>query len=148
MTRPRYEAIADVAMTSDADVAAHLDALLERALRHQVWVTFLDRADRPLPLLIPTDVPVEPDPEDVEGFRDFLTCLALEEPGCTIVLTFERPGPAEITSRDRRWLRLLRQALEWADFPYCGPFLLLGDTVRNVPSGEYRSEPWLEVDDD
>ena len=120
--------------------------MLEAGLRRQVWVMLLDREFRPLPILVPTDVPPEPDPEDVLGVSDFLRCLALDFDGSTLVLTFERPGPTEMAPRDRRWLRLLHEAAIVSEFPFRGPYLLLGSSVRAVPPDDYLSAEWLELD--
>ena len=148
MKRPRSSDVQDVALPTDIELVPHLQHLLEGAFRRQLWVMFLDRALRPLPLVMPTDLPVEADPEDIIGVRDMLTCMALDVPGATLVLTFERPGPAELTQRDRRWLRLVREAAIESGFPFRGPYLLLGSTVRQVPLDEYLTAEWLELDDD
>ena len=148
MKRPRYSAVQDVPLPTDLELLPHLQGLLEGASRRQLWVMFLDRSLRPLPLVMPTDLPAEADPEDIIGVRDMLTCMALDVPGSTLVLTFERPGPAELTQRDRRWLRLIRAAAVESGFPFRGPYLLLGSSVRQVPPDEYLAAEWLELDDD
>ncbi|MFC5501247.1 hypothetical protein ACFPJ4_03220 [Lysinimonas soli] len=156
MTRPRNRRppggapndhdIRNVPLPSDAELIPHLQRMLENGLRRQVWVMLLDHELRPLPILVPTDVPPEPDPEDVLGVSDFLRCLALDFEGSTLVLTFERPGPDEVTSRDRRWLRLLHEAAIASEFPFRGPYLLLGSRVRAVPPDDYLAAEWLELD--
>ncbi len=148
MTRPRYTHIADIPLPTDAELVPHLQSLLEKASRRQLLVMFLDRSLRPLPVIVPTDVDAEADPEEIEGIRDFFTCLALDEPGCTLVLTFERPGPAEITARDQRWLRLIREAAMWAGFPFRGPYLLLGSMVRAVAPETFAAAEWLDPDEE
>ena len=146
MTRPRNRDIQNVPLTTDAQLIPHLQALLEGAFRRQVWVMLLDRESRPLPIVAPTDVPAEPDPEDVLGVSDFFRCLALDFPGSTLVITFERPGPAQLAPRDRRWLRLLHEAAIASEFPFRGPYLLLGSSVRQVPPDDYLAAEWREFD--
>lgn len=147
MKRPPYSDIQDVPLPTDIELLPHLQALLEGAFRRQLWVMFLDAASRPVPLVVPTDLPIEADPEDIIGLGDFLGCLALDVPGSTLVLTFERPGPAELTERDHRWLRMIREAAMDSGFPFRGPYLLLGDAVRQVAPDEYLAAEWLEPDD-
>lgn len=147
MTTPRYHDIKDIPLPTDAELIPHVQAMLEGGYRRQVWVMLLDSDQRPLPVLMPSDVPAEPDPEDVLGLGDFLRCIAMDHPGSVLVLTFERPGPAEVVERDRRWLRLLREAALASEFPFRGPFLLLGDAVRQVPPDEYLTAEWVDLDE-
>lgn len=148
MKRPRYPDVQDVPLPTDTELLPHLQALLEGAFRRQLWVMFLDQTLRPVPLLMPTDLPVEADPEDVDGLGDMLSCMALDVPGSTLVLTFERPGPAQLTQRDRRWLRLIREAAIGSGFPFRGPYLLLGSAVRQVAPDEYLATKWLNLADE
>lgn len=147
MTTPNYHDVKNVPLPTDAELVPHLQAMLEGGYRRQVWVMLLDDEQCPLPIVLPTDVPAEPDPEEVLGLSDFLRCLALDFPGPSIVLTFERPGPAEVTERDRRWLRMLREAAIASDFPFRGPYLLIGSEVRQVSSDEYADTAWLEPEE-
>jgi hypothetical protein len=146
MPKPHYDDVRDIPLPTDVELLPHLQTMLEGAFRRQVWVMLLDEKSRPLPVLMPTDVPAEADPEDIEGFRDFVSCIALDFDRATVVLTFERPGPAAVTKGDRRWLRLLRAAAAGSGVPFRGPYLVLGETVHQVPPDEYVGEPWLESD--
>ncbi|MDP9028788.1 MAG: hypothetical protein M3N46_14770 [Actinomycetota bacterium] len=148
MKPPRYSDIKDVPLPTDVELLPHLEVLLDGAFRQQLWVMFLDHGLRPLPIVMPTDLPVEADPDDILGLRDFLSCVTLDVPSSTIVLTFERPGPAELTDRDRRWLRLIREAAIGSGFPFRGPYILLGPSVRQVPPDEYLAQEWVDLDDD
>lgn len=142
MKTPRYPEIRNVPLPTDVELLPHLTALLEGAFRHQLWMTFLDEQLCPLPVMMPTDLPHEADPRDVEGVSEMMRCVALDLPGSTLVLTVERPGPIELTRRDRRWLRLIREAAVAAELPFRGPYLLLGSSVRQVPPDEYLAESW------
>jgi hypothetical protein len=147
MTRPRYQDIQNTPLPTDVELIPHLQKVLEGGYRRQFWVTLLDAELRPLPLLIPGDLPLEPEFEERQGFSEFFTCLALDFPGCTLVLTFERPGPEVITTRDRRWLRIIRESLVDTGQKFRGPYLLLGSSVRQVAPDEYLSTPLLEVEE-
>jgi hypothetical protein len=148
MPPSHYDNVRDTALPTDRELVPLLQNLLERANRRQVWVTLLDSQSRPLREVIPTDVPEEPEPDDVVGIRDFLTCIALDFDRATLVVTFERPGPAELMDRDRRWLRVLREGAVSAGFPFRGPYLLLGTQVRQVPPDEYIGTPLLDPDEE
>jgi len=146
MKRPRHSDVKNLPLPTDSELLPHLQLMLEGAFRRQLWVMFLDQELKPVPLLMPTDLPVEADPEDIAGVGDMLNCMGLDVPGSTLVLTFERPGPAELTQRDRRWLRLIREAAFESGFPFRGPYLLLGSTVQQVPPDEYLAAEWVDPD--
>lgn len=137
MVTPHFNDVRDTSFTSDAELVPLLQSLLEGAYRRQVWVMLLDEELRPLPVLIPTAVPAEPDPEDIVGFADFMRCVALDVASSTLVVTFERPGPSHPVNRDLRWLKLLREACVETGVPFRGPYLLLGNEVRQVPPDDY-----------
>jgi hypothetical protein len=148
MPVPHFDTVRDTPLPTDAELVPHLQAMLEQSLRRQIWIMLLDRESKPLPLVMPSDVDEEPDPEDVIGYADMLRCLSWDFDNATLVLTFERPGPAELTDQDRRWLRLLRQACAESDCSFRGPYLLLGGTVRAVAAEEYAGIPWVYSDGD
>lgn len=139
MPMPHYDDIKNLPLPTDRELIPHLQALLEGGYRRQVWVMLLDSASRPLQVLLPGDVPPQPEWDDVLGFADFLRCLALDFGSATLVVTYERPGPTERTDRDRRWLRVLREACVASEMPFRGPYLLTGTTVHQVPPDEYLS---------
>jgi hypothetical protein len=147
MPIPHFNDVRDIPLATDEQLVAHLEALLEGAWRRQVWITLLDEQSRPLPIVIPTDVPARPYADELPGLADFLTCLALDFDHATLVVTLERPGPAEIVNADRQWLRLLREACEETGFPFRGPFLLLGRSVLEVPVGDYLGIPLVYSED-
>ena len=143
MPIPSFDTVRDIPLPTDAELVPHLQSLLERALRHQICVMLLDSDARPLPLVLPSDLDPEADPDEVEGLADWLRCLSYDFSTATIVITLERPGPAELVDADRRWLRVLREALEATRCPFRGPYVLLGSEVRAVPPGDYAQTPWL-----
>ena len=148
MTRPRYEDIRTIPLPTDRELIPHLQTMLETALRRQVWIMLLDAQACPLPILIPIDLEAEAHQDDAVGFADTLRCLSLDFERATLVLTFERPGPAEVMDRDRRWLRSLRDACANSGTSFRGPYLLLGNCVRQVPPDDYVGVPWAYPRDD
>jgi hypothetical protein len=143
-----YAHVKDTPLPTDVELVPFLTGLLEGAYRRQVWVTLLDHRSCPLPVLLPTDVDAEPDPDEVIGFADFLRCLDYEAPNSTLVTVLERPGPAAVVARDRRWMRLLREACLDAGVPFRGPYLMLGNEARSVPVDDYVGIPWVYFDRD
>lgn len=148
MTRPHYDDIRTIPLPTDRELIPHLQEMLEQALRRQVWIMFLDEQSRPLPLLIPMDVAAEARDGDAADLVSALSCVLLDLPGATLVITLERPGPMEIMDRDRRWLRALREASVGSGCAFRGPFLLLGDEVMQVPPDDYVGIPWVYSDYD
>lgn len=148
MTIPRYDDIRDLSLRTDAELIPQLTAALEGGYRRQVWVMLLDSESRLLPVVVPTDVPVEPTWDDVTGFAEFLACLSMDFNSATLVVTYERPGPVDRTARDRRWLRVLREACVESRMPFRGPYLLTGARVQQVAPDDYLTTPLIEPDDD
>lgn len=141
MPTPSYDTVRDIPLPTDTELVPHLQSLLANAYRRQVWITLLDDQHRPYPVLMPSDVDPEPDPDDALGFSELLRCLSLDFNDATVVTVFERPGPTEVTDSDRRWLRLLTEACVEAGCSFRGPYLLVGSTVLAVPrtsSSVYR----------
>jgi hypothetical protein len=148
MTIPRYDDIRDLPLRTDAELIPQLTAALEGGYRRQVWVMLLDDESRLLPVVVPTDVSVEPTWDDVVGFADFLSCLSLDFHSATLVITYERPGPTDRTARDRRWLRVLREACVESGMPFRGPYLLTGAKVRQVPPDDYLTVALIEPEEE
>ncbi len=142
MTRPNYDDIRTIPLPTDRELIPHLQAMLEAAFRRQVWIMLLDKQFCPLPILVPIDLESEPHQDDAAAFAESLNCLSMDFDTATLVLTFERPGPVELMDRDRRWLRSLREACVASGTSFRGPYLLLGNTVRQVPPDDYVSTPW------
>lgn len=136
MPIPRFSDVAHVPLPTDRELVPHLQSLLEGGYRRQVWIMMLDGASRPLPLLVPCDVPAVPDMDDVLALADSLRCLALDFDSATLVLTFERPGPPGRTEDDLRWIRMLREACVASEMPFRGPYLLTGTQVQPIPPDE------------
>ena len=148
MTRPHFDDIRTIPLPTDRELIPHLQVMLEEALRRQVWIMFLDEQARPLPVLIPMDVAAEPHPRDAADLVAALSCVLLDFENATLVITLERPGPAETMDRDRRWLRSLREACVASGSAFRGPFLMLGNQIRQVPPDDYIGIPLVYPHDD
>jgi len=148
MPIPRYDDIRTIPLPTDRELIPHLESMLDCALRRQVWLIMLDQQSCPLPIVMPTDVDDEPHPDDVTGFAEMLNCISMDFKAPTVVLTLERPGPAQLVDRDRRWMRVLREACVALGSPFRGPYLLLGDRVQQVPPDDYVGIPLVYSDDD
>jgi hypothetical protein len=120
-----------------------LTSLIAPAVSHQVWITMLDPESRPLKIIMPSYIDLEPDPEELVAWAEMFRGASWDNENATIVLTLERPGASGLTDNDRRWLRFLREAGAESGCSYRGPFLLLGSSVREVPIDEYDGIPWV-----
>src|SRR5688572_28163806 len=67
MPTPNFNDVRDRPLATDEQLVPFLQSMLEGSYRRQVWVMLLDAEARPLPVLIPMDVPAEPDPDEVVG---------------------------------------------------------------------------------
>ncbi len=138
-----YDTVRDTPLTTDARLATLLTSLLAPAISHQVWITMLDAESRPLTIVMPSYIDLEPDPEAATAWAEMFSSASWDNENATLVLTLERPGSSEPTDNDRRWLRFLGDAAAESGCPYRGPFLLLGSSVRAVPADEYAGIPWV-----
>jgi hypothetical protein len=80
--------------------------------RRSVWVLFLDRHSRTLPVLMPIDdIPTTPDPRFIHGLATVITGVVTDGEAATAALLLSRPGEAAMTADDRAWARALREAV-------------------------------------
>jgi hypothetical protein len=147
MTRPHVNLVRNVPLPTSAELVTHLQSRLEPAVTRQLWVALLDKDDCPLPTLVPVDVDAEPSLDLADGLAEMLYCLSLDFPGASLVLTLERPGPAEVVDRDRRWMRALHGAALGSSAKFRGPFLLLADGIHELDPLDYIGIPWVYSDD-
>ncbi|MDP3209906.1 MAG: hypothetical protein Q8M65_12225, partial [Rhodoglobus sp.] len=86
-----------VPLETDDDVLDRVRDLVRNAIRHQVWLMFLDRERRQLPVLMPTDIPPMPGDDDAERIGDFIRGVASDEDAAHVILVLERVGPPELS---------------------------------------------------
>lgn len=133
-----FDDVSAVALTTDSDLLARVNALVRNAIKRQVWLMFLDAERRQLPVLLPTEIPAGPGDEDAELIGSFIRTMMSEVDAATAVITLERPGPSDLNESDRAWLDTLRRAAETAEVDFAGPFLCHRRGVRAVEVIEYR----------
>ncbi len=126
-----------IALETDDDVLDRVRSLVRNAIRRQVWLMFLDRERKQLPMLMPTDVPPLPDEDDAERIGDFIRGIGSEVDAAHVILVFERVGPPELSEPDREWMRMLAGAGERSGLSVLGPYLCHRRGVRAVESDEY-----------
>jgi hypothetical protein len=107
--------------------------MLESAIRRQVWLMFLDDDDRQLPIIMPTDVPRLPEPDDDVRVGAFLRDVGDDLRAQSVILVFERRGGPELSASDLEWLRVLRRACVESGMPFRGPYLCHRQGVSTVP---------------
>lgn len=105
-----------------------------RPRRRTLWLVLLDGERRPLPVIVPVDhVPDEPDPVMVSNLGQAWHEILLGEPGASVLLMLERPGPAEPSADDLAWRVALRGAAAEHGLALAGFFLATADGVRALP---------------
>lgn len=98
---------ARVPLHNDVEIEELVGALIGVALRRQVWLMFLDRVQRPLPLLVPiSELPEVLTRDDVEQIATTAREVAQVAGAAEVLVTWERDGPpklseAEQTAADR-----------------------------------------------
>lgn len=136
MTLPHYDSVRDIPLTNDHDVLERLQFMLESAIRRQVWLMFLDEDDRQLPIIMPTDVPRLPEPDDDVRVGAFLRDVGDDLRAQSVILVFERRGGPELSASDLEWLRVLRRACVESGMPFRGPYLCHRQGVSAVPADD------------
>ncbi len=139
MPIPPFDDIALEPLTTDAAVQSRVHDLIGCALRHQLWLMFLDAGDRQLPLLMPADVPRAPEGSDLSRFAEFLRGLVETVEAASVVITLERAGDDELDDDDRAWFRLIHRAAELAEARLRGPLLAHSTGVRWIAAEDYGS---------
>ena len=119
-------------LTTDEHVLSRAKLLLGTAMRRQLWFMFLDGDNIQLPLLMPTDVPRSPNNANPADLARFIRGVIDEADASTIIVALERRGSDEITSDDRAWFRLVREACAMIELPQRGPVLCHTGGVRWV----------------
>jgi hypothetical protein len=132
-----FDDVSAVALETDDEIVARVRELVRNAIRHQVWLMFLNAERRQLPVIMPTDVPPAPDEDDPTRIGAFIRELAGELEASTVVVTYERVGNDQLTDADRVWLRALHEACENSRVAFSGPHLCHRRGVRAVEPEEY-----------
>ena len=125
--------IPDQALTDDAALLAFARFLHDGVTprRRTLWFVMLDRERRPLPVIVPVDhVPDEPDPLLVGNLGQAWQEILQDEPGASVLLMLERPGPAAGSFDDLAWRAALHTAAAGHGLTLAAFFLATADGVR------------------
>lgn len=107
------EIIPDEPLVDDAALLALANLLHGgiRPRRRTLWFALLDGERRPLPMVVPVDlVPELPDLIGVGNLGRAWHQILRGEPGASVVVVLERPGPGDPSFEDRAWHVALRSA--------------------------------------
>jgi hypothetical protein len=101
-----------------------------------LWFVMLDRERRPLPVIVPIDhVPDEPEALLVSNLGQAWQEILRDEPGASLLLMLERPGPATGSSDDLAWRAALEAAAVGHGLVLAAFFLATADGVAPVGPG-------------
>ena len=139
MAIPKFDDVRDERLTADEDVMQRVGALLQRAVRRQLWLMFLDDEARQLPVIMPSYVPRSPSDGHRSHFASFVGVLTEDVEADAIVMVYERRGSDELRDADRRWLRFIADACTEASVPLRGPLLLHDGGARWIAPEDYAS---------
>ena len=115
---------------TDADLLETVSSLVGPAVHVQLWLFPLDTAGVPLHVVIPIeDVPLDPDVMPRLGAR--VTRMAETADWASLVLVWERPGPAWLTRREEAVVDAFRAA---SGLPLRAEFLSHDTGVRRIGS--------------
>lgn len=99
--------------------------------RRTLWFVLLDGERRPLPVIVPVDlVPHEPDALLVNNLGRAWNEILQGEPGASILLMLERPGPADASFEDLAWRAALRATAAGHGLTLAAFFLATADGVH------------------
>ena len=106
---PSFEDTQFLPLDTDAAIEERVADLIGRANQRQLWLLFLDQLELQLPLLIPIDgLPTSPSEEQLAVVLDRVREVMGDIGASSIVVVFERYGPAALTDQDIEWARSLR----------------------------------------
>lgn len=125
--------IPDQPLADDAALLAFVRFLHDGVTprRRTLWFVMLDHRRRPLPVIVPIDhVPDEPDVLMASNLGQAWHEILRDEPGSSVVLMLERPGPAVASFDDLAWRAALRSAAAEHGITLAGFFLATAHGVR------------------
>lgn len=130
-------------LSTDRDLQEVLRLLLREANQRQFWLIFLDRAKRIVgPLMPMDDYPISPDsPSEIEGrvddpmidvLRDRIGEIVQLVGAASLVLVWERRGPAKFSNADLSWARAFSAATADGGPPIRAQFVLHSSGIRQI----------------
>jgi len=136
MTIPRYDDVRFDPLRTDEEVLERASLLLGHALRRQLWLMFLDEDERQLPVLMPSYLPRRPRAEHRDNLGRLFGVLCEDADADSLIVAYERRGPAELTDADRAWLATVHTGCADAAIPLRALLLVHDGGVR-----------WVALDD-
>ncbi len=130
MPTSRFEDVAHASLADDEALLKRIRDVVEGAYRRQLWLMFLDDEHRQLPIVIPHDVPSNPNRGHHTGFRPFIAGLVEELRPASVVVVLERPGTDDLRRGDREWFAVVDDACRAAGVVRRGPILAHDDGFR------------------
>lgn len=133
----------DRQLTTDDELHAGLELLLERATGRQLWLLFLDEDDRLMSPLMPMD-DFPDDPAEIVVTDDLgplpesraivyrTNAIRTMIGGARIVLVWERRGPRGLEVLDRRWATESARHATELGVPLRAQFLLHSKGMRQI----------------
>lgn len=107
-----------------------------RPRRRTLWFVMLDRERRPLPVIVPIDdVPDAPEVLMVDNLGQAWHEILQDEPGASLLLMLERPGPAAASLDDLAWRAALDSAAAGHGLTLAAFFLATADGVSTLTPG-------------
>ncbi|WP_157695449.1 hypothetical protein [Nakamurella panacisegetis] len=139
MHPPNASQAMEIPLRTGAELLERVSSLVGRAITaRQVWVMFLDRQRRQMPVLIPIgDTPPRPRADMIGGLMNMISrVLDQQAPGGSAVLALERWGPSRATRSDQVWTDALIDGAERAGVELAGLFLVTSDDIRSALGSE------------
>lgn len=132
MTTSRQDLDLKRPLTTDADLQELLLGLLEAANQRQLWLIMLDDQQRLTGPLMPIeDLPPYPDhaaPILCERFAEISDLMGAE----SLVLVWERPGPARAYADDLAWARTIMAGAGSHELQLRAQFILHDTGIRRL----------------
>lgn len=142
------DSLRDLVLDDDDKLRDVLQVLLQRAIRRQMWLMFMDeRGCLGGPLMPMDDYP--DDPNEVVDIDDLGSVteahVLMHRAGMlrdltgnvSVLFAWERVGNEEITGDDRAWARAMADAARALDIPLRAQFVVHSDGVRQLHPDDY-----------
>ena len=134
---PSFDDTQFLPLERDAAIMERVADLIGRANQRQVWLLFLDELERQLPLLIPIEsLPTWPSTQETAAVLDRVREVMGDIGARSIVVVFERYGPAALSEQDIAWASTVRDQ--------CGS---AGVTLRAMLLSHRSGVRWIAPDD-
>lgn len=141
-----------VTLTTETAILRWLEAFLKSANRHQLWVFLLDEASKPLPVVVPIDLPADllqyvETPEGVVRFPGQIASLFAEisdDLGAAgAILVWERFGDDSLSQSEIDGVLALDEAFALVGLPVISQLLCHSAGLRLITHEELEPDEVL-----